>query len=93
MLKALREGSLGSLQGGSVPPDINSMLEKQAKELAKQKENTTKLSKLCLGTLNELEKFEKKQVLYLKNKIFLIGSLLPPSRREKLLLSRRTKTD
>ena len=25
----------------------------------KQKENTTKLSKLCLGTLNELEKFEK----------------------------------
>ena len=66
MLKALREGSLGSLQGGSVPPDLNSMLEKQAKELAKQKENTTKLSKLCLGTLNELEKFEKKQVLYLK---------------------------
>ena len=41
------------------------MLEKQAKELAKQKENTTKLSKLCLGTLNELEKFEKKQVLTL----------------------------
>ena len=68
MLKALREGSLGSLQGGSVPPDLNSMLEKQAKELAKQKENTTKLSKLCLGTLNELEKFEKKQVLYFKNK-------------------------
>ena len=68
LLKALREGSLGSLQGGSVPPDINSMLEKQAKELAKQKENTTKLSKLCLGTLNELEKFEKKQVLYFKNK-------------------------
>ena len=66
-MKALREGSLGSLQGGSgVPPDINSMLEKQAKELSKQKENTTKLSKLCLGTLNELEKFEKKQVLYLK---------------------------
>ena len=64
MLKALREGSLGSLQGGSgIPPDINSMLEKQAKELSKQKENTTKLSKLCLGTLNELEKFEKKQVL------------------------------
>ena len=51
-----------------MPPDINSMLEKQAKELAKQKENTTKLSKLCLGTLNELEKFEKKQVLYFKNK-------------------------
>ena len=68
-MKALREGSLGSLQGGSgVPPDINSMLEKQAKELSKQKENTTKLSKLCLGTLNELEKFEKKQVLYFKNK-------------------------
>ena len=46
------------------------MLEKQAKELAKQKENTTKLSKLCLGTLNELEKFEKKQVLYSLNKYF-----------------------
>ena len=59
--KALREGSL-SRSDGSVPPDINSMLEKQARELAKQKENTTKLSKLCLGTLNELEKFEKKQV-------------------------------
>ena len=59
--QALREGSLGR-SDGSVPPDITSMLEKQAKELAKQKENTTKLSKLCLGTLNELEKFEKKQV-------------------------------
>ena len=36
------------------------MLDKHAVALEKQKENTTKLSKLCLGTLNELEKFEKK---------------------------------
>ena len=44
-----------------MPPDLQAVLDKHAKELAKQKENTTKLSKLCLGTLNELEKFEKKQ--------------------------------
>ena len=36
------------------------MLDKHSVALEKQKENTTKLSKLCLGTLNELEKFEKK---------------------------------
>ena len=36
------------------------MLDKHSLALEKQKENTTKLSKLCLGTLNELEKFEKK---------------------------------
>ena len=67
------------------------MLEKQAKELAKQKENTTKLSKLCLGTLNELEKFEKKQVL-VKN--FLRPILLIVfSRREKLLLNQRTRIE
>ena len=45
-----------------MPPDLHAVLDRHAKELAKQKENTTKLSKLCLGTLNELEKFEKKQV-------------------------------
>ena len=48
-------------ENGSLPPDLNTILDKHTKELAKQKENTTKLSKLCLGTLNELEKFEKKQ--------------------------------
>ena len=40
---------------------MKAVLDKQARDLEKQKENTTKLSKLCLGTLNELEKFEKKQ--------------------------------
>ena len=94
MLKALREGSLGSLQGGSVPPDINSMLEKQAKELAKQKENTTKLSKLCLGTLNELEKFEKKQVLYFKiMKYFFDCAWLPPGERNFCSAEERRPTE
>ena len=60
-MKALRESSLSRSENGSVPPDLHAVLEKHTKELAKQKENTTKLSKLCLGTLNELEKFEKKQ--------------------------------
>ena len=40
--------------------EIKSVLDKHSIALEKQKENTTKLSKLCLGTLNELEKFEKK---------------------------------
>ena len=40
---------------------MKAVLEKHSIALEKQKENTTKLSKLCLGTLNELEKFEKKQ--------------------------------
>ena len=47
------------------PPDLSAevkaVLDKHSVALEKQKENTTKLSKLCLGTLNELEKFEKKQ--------------------------------
>ena len=60
-MKALRESSSSRSENGSVPPDLHAVLEKHTKELAKQKENTTKLSKLCLGTLNELEKFEKKQ--------------------------------
>jgi len=42
-------------------PDIKALLEKQQHALDKQKENTTKLSKLCLGTLTELEKLEKQQ--------------------------------
>ena len=46
------------------PPDLSTemkaVLDKHSVALEKQKENTTKLSKLCLGTLNELEKFEKK---------------------------------
>ena len=46
------------------PPDLSAemkaVLDKHSVALEKQKENTTKLSKLCLGTLNELEKFEKK---------------------------------
>ena len=40
--------------------EIKAVLDKHSVALEKQKENTTKLSKLCLGTLNELEKFEKK---------------------------------
>lgn len=47
--------------GIAVPSDLKAVLDKQTRDLEKQKENTTKLSKLCLGTLNELEKFEKKQ--------------------------------
>ena len=46
------------------PPDLSAevkaVLDKHSVALEKQKENTTKLSKLCLGTFNELEKFEKK---------------------------------
>ena len=40
--------------------EMKAVLDKHSVALEKQKENTTKLSKLCLGTLNELEKFEKK---------------------------------
>ena len=40
--------------------EVKAVLDKHSVALEKQKENTTKLSKLCLGTLNELEKFEKK---------------------------------
>ena len=58
--QALRENSSARSENGSVPPDLHAVLDRHAKELAKQRENTTKLSKLCLGTLNELEKFEKK---------------------------------
>jgi hypothetical protein len=43
-----------------VSVEIKAVLDKHSVALEKQKENTTKLSKLCLGTLNELEKFEKK---------------------------------
>ena len=61
-LQSLRESSSAKSENGSVPPDLHAVLDRHTKELAKQKENTTKLSKLCLGTLNELEKFEKKTV-------------------------------
>lgn len=44
-----------------MPAEVKALLEKHTIDLEKQKANTTKLSKLCLGTLNELEKFEKKQ--------------------------------
>jgi len=44
---------------GGMSPEVRGILEKHQLALEKQKENTTKLSKLCLGTLNELEKFEK----------------------------------
>ena len=44
-----------------MPAEVKVLLEKHTIDLEKQKANTTKLSKLCLGTLNELEKFEKKQ--------------------------------
>lgn len=54
-----------------MPPDLHAVLDRHTKELAKQKENTTKLSKLCLGTLNELEKFEKKTVEYFYPWMFL----------------------
>jgi len=64
--KAIRETSVGSSgsvadAGKSMPAEVKSLLEKHTIDLEKQKANTTKLSKLCLGTLNELEKFEKKQ--------------------------------
>merc|ERR1712212_1309895 len=42
-------------------PELKAILDKQQSSLDKQKENTTKLSKLCLGTLTELEKIEKIQ--------------------------------
>jgi len=42
-------------------PDLRTILDKQQSTLDRQKENTTKLSKLCLGTLTELEKMEKLQ--------------------------------
>ena len=44
---------------GGMTAEVRAILEKHQLALEKQKENTTKLSKLCLGTLNELEKFEK----------------------------------
>merc|ERR1711872_1100483 len=44
-----------------LPPELEAILDKQQSSLDKQKENTTKLSKLCLGTLTELEKIEKIQ--------------------------------
>jgi len=64
--KAIRETSVGSSgsvadAGKSMPAEVKALLEKHTIDLEKQKANTTKLSKLCLGTLNELEKFEKKQ--------------------------------
>ena len=43
-----------------ISAEVKAVLDKHTVALEKQKENTTKLSKLCLGTLNELEKFEKK---------------------------------
>ncbi|XP_023321878.1 uncharacterized protein LOC111696497, partial [Eurytemora carolleeae] len=49
----------GTQQGLS--SDLKLILDKQQHALEKQKENTTKLSKLCLGTLTELEKLEKNQ--------------------------------
>merc|ERR1711872_1082861 len=42
-----------------LPPELEAILDKQQSSLDKQKENTTKLSKLCLGTLTELEKLVK----------------------------------
>jgi len=63
--KALRETSVAksdvSSTGQGASPEMKALLDKHSIALEKQKENTTKLSKLCLGTLNELEKFEKKQ--------------------------------
>merc|ERR1711872_768375 len=44
-----------------LPPELKAILDKQQSSLDKQKENSTKLSKLCLGTLTELEKIEKIQ--------------------------------
>jgi len=51
----------GDATSTGITPEVKGLLEKHSLALEKQKENTTKLSKLCLGTLNELEKFEKKQ--------------------------------
>jgi len=64
--KAIREASVGSSgsvseAGKGIPAEVKALLDKHTHDLEKQKANTTKLSKLCLGTLNELEKFEKKQ--------------------------------
>jgi len=63
--KAIRETSVGSSgsvadAGKAMSAEVKVLLEKHTLDLEKQKANTTKLSKLCLGTLNELEKFEKK---------------------------------
>merc|ERR1712066_653859 len=60
--KALRESSVsnGDSSSGPLSTEIKAVLDKHSVALEKQKENTSKLSKLCLGTLNELEKFEKK---------------------------------
>jgi len=60
--KALRESSVsnGDSSSGNLSAEVKAVLDKHSVALEKQKENTTKLSKLCLGTLNELEKFEKK---------------------------------
>ena len=55
----IMEVSSNSLLG--IPAEVKALLDKHTHDLEKQKANTTKLSKLCLGTLNELEKFEEKQ--------------------------------
>merc|ERR1712212_1382882 len=48
-------------------PELKAILDKQQSSLDKQKENTTKLSKLCLGTLTELDQ-------QMKNKNGIVGN-------------------
>ena len=55
-----RSKLISPLPPPALSTEVKAVLDKHSVALEKQKENTTKLSKLCLGTLNELEKFEKK---------------------------------